>query len=181
MLKDMIKTGLFLLVFAALSGLMLAFCESYTAPEIEKIKEQKASEAMSKALPSANNFEPSELGHIGKDKSNNVVGMVIKTKPKSYGKELEMLVGIENNGKVSGVEILSHSETPGLGAKVTSDKFKNNFSKLIQENPNPIFKIKKEGGDVDAITAATITSKAFCKGINEALDKYKMASNGGNK
>ncbi len=181
MFKDMFKTGLFLLVFSALSGLLLSYCESITGPKIAEINKQKTEKARAEVLPTATSFEETDKGFIGKDNTGKVVGMVMEVNPKGYGKEIQMLVGINSDNKITGLKILSHSETPGLGAKVVSPEFQQKFSNLLKDNPNPKFLVKKDGGDVDAISGATITSRAFCKGINEALNKYKLASTGGNK
>ena len=80
-----------------------------------------------------------------------------------------MMVGFLADGTIKGTSVLSHSETPGLGANMTG-KFKDQF---IDKNPSG-FKliVKKDGGDVDAITAATITSRAFSKAVNKAYQAF---------
>ena len=129
-------------------------------------------QARSQVLPQAKTFKTENQITIGYKEDTSIAGFVIAVKPKAYAAELSMLVGIDLKGKITGTKILAHSETPGLGAKITADEFHNKFMKVIEKIENPNFKVTKDGGDIDAITAATITSRAFCDGINEAKKIY---------
>lgn len=199
MIKNMLKTGLFLFIFSAISGVLLSYCEQLTSPVIAKANSEKEAKARSEVLPEAGRFSEKAYNsqtisnakyYIGFDKKDNdkPIGMVVNTKPKGYGKEINMLVGINSSGRVTGVKILDQSETPGLGAKVVQEEFQSKFEKLLKENENPNFYIKKDvskengkNGDVDAVTAATITSRAFCQGIRDAIQIFKTTSIGGTK
>ena len=86
------------------------------------------------------------------------------------------MAGIDNSGNFSGYSVLEHEETPGLGSKM--DSWFSNSEKpkqyVIGKNPESTnFKVTKDGGDIDAITASTITSRAFLEALNRAYESYK--------
>ena len=85
-----------------------------------------------------------------------------------------MMVGFTPDGKIYNTSILSHSETPGLGAKITDQKVAPR-EQIIGKNPSQTkISVRKDGGDIDAITASTITSRAFLKGVNAAYDAFRQ-------
>ena len=87
------------------------------------------------------------------------------------------MVGIASDGTVYNTSVLSHNETPGLGAKCTSDKkFMDQWQGL--DPAQKILSVKKDGGDIDAITASTITSRAYARAVAGALDVYKKIMEG---
>lgn len=88
-----------------------------------------------------------------------------------YGGDIELMVGILPNGTVYGVEVLSHLETPGLGAKITKGTFKDRFKNRNLSNTK--WAVKKDAGDVDGITGATISSRAVIKAVKEGLEFYR--------
>ena len=91
----------------------------------------------------------------------------------AVGGELKVLVGFDTNGHILGYTILASSETPGLGAKVDQWFQKDGKGNIIGKNPKGgSLTVSKDGGDVDAITASTITSRAFLKAINHAYRAY---------
>lgn len=85
-----------------------------------------------------------------------------------------LMVGFGTDGTIVNTSVLSHSETPGLGAKMVEGK--SNFSVQFQGKNPANFKmaVKKDGGDVDAITASTITSRAFCEAVESAYKVYLL-------
>ena len=101
------------------------------------------------------------------------LGVAIESTTMGFGGELKVLVGFDVDGNITGYTILQHAETPGLGAK--ADKWFQEGEKgdIIGKSPsqNPLV-VKKDGGDVDAITASTITTRAFLKAVNQAYDAY---------
>ena len=180
MIKDIFKTGIFLLVVASISGVLLAFTEGITSPIIKENQLKAELEAQRYVLPSnqySDEISSEKNGlkaiyRVGFDEQGNVTGAVFKVSPKGFGGNINTMVGINKEGKVINYKILSLSETPGLGNKLTSDDFSNRFRALLATSSPIIFKVKKDGGNVDAITAATISSRAFCTGIREALDLF---------
>ena len=125
------------------------------------------------------------------------IGTAVKSTDKSgFGGDIEVLVGFNEAGKILGYEVLKHAETPGLGARAgewfrtaTAGEVKKVgvFSKIFFGNPDPAgshniigrdiaegeLKVSKDGGDIDAITASTITSRAFLNAVNNAYKVFK--------
>ncbi len=84
---------------------------------------------------------------------------------------ISLMAGFKPDGSVIGISILEHKETPGLGTKMTEPEFKEQFT---GKNPGEsMLKVKKDGGDIDAITAATISSRAFCDAVQRAYNTLK--------
>jgi electron transport complex protein RnfG len=96
-----------------------------------------------------------------------------------FGGELKVLVGFDAEGNIYDYSLLSHSETPGLGSKA-SDWFKEgNNGNIKGLNPGTkSLTVSKDGGDIDAITASTITSRAFLSAINKAYTAYRGDTDG---
>jgi Na+-translocating ferredoxin:NAD+ oxidoreductase subunit G len=83
-----------------------------------------------------------------------------------------LMVGLLPDGSINNISVIQQNETPGLGTKMKEPKFKDQFNK---KNPSEFkFKVKKDGGHVDAITAATISSRAFCDAVDRARRNYQM-------
>ena len=96
----------------------------------------------------------------------------IKSTTAGFGGPLTVMVGLTPDGKVYNTSVLSHSETPGLGAKCTEDEhFMTQFKGF--DPSQKILTVKKDGGDVDAITASTITSRAYSLAVKNAVDAFK--------
>ena len=92
------------------------------------------------------------------------MGFVISCTTSSFGGPLEMMVGVDPTGTVTGVRILSHSDTPGLGAKATEPEFYEQFTGM-----SGTLAVDKDGGQVVSITSSTITSRAVTVGVNDAI------------
>jgi len=89
---------------------------------------------------------------------------------KGYNGRIELMVGLDNAGVIKNIEVVSHAETPGLGSKMSTPKFKDQFVGMkLGEKP---IQVKKDGGQVDAISGATISSRAFCEAVQKALEAY---------
>ena len=110
-------------------------------------------------------------------KNGELVGAAIRSYSKNgYGGLIWIMVGIMPDGKIENVAVIEHKETPGLGSKMSDPAFKNQFEDL---DPSKVtLKVKKDGGDIDAITAATISSRAFCDAVELAVESYEK---GGSK
>ena len=96
-------------------------------------------------------------------------GYAVEVTPMGFDNTITMMVGIDTEGKVLGISIISHTETAGLGAvaaakNTAGEAFRGQFAGL-----SDTLSVTKDGGQVDAITGATITSRAICQGINAAL------------
>lgn len=172
---EILKVGVILFLITAAAAMILAFVNSVTAPIIAEQESLKMQEAMAEVLPGADDFEeiPLELsqdsdltGLYETDK-----GFVVFAAPKGYGGEITMAVGIDNEYKIAGISIISQSETAGLGAKCTEKDWQKQF---IGKTENiAVSKNGASGNQIDAISSATITSKAVTKAVNEAITAVK--------
>ena len=105
-------------------------------------------------------------------KGDRLIGVAFKvTSPEGYGGNIEVMVGLLPKGMIYGIEVLSHLETPGLGAKIREAKFKDRFKNLNLSNTT--WAVKKDAGDIDGITGATISSRAVIKAVKEGLEFYR--------
>ena len=200
-LKNML---LVLTLVSAVAAFLLAFVNNVTSTTIAKINE----EALSAGFKSVLNIgADEEIAVVEKDvdgfivyevtRDGNWIGTAVKSTDKSgFGGDIVVLVGFDTEGKIKGYEVLSHAETPGLGARAgewfrtaTSSDTKevSALGKLFFGNPDPAgshniigrniadgeLKVSKDGGDIDAITASTITSRAFLNAVNNAYKVFK--------
>ena len=171
-----------LLVIAAVSGGVLGLVYGVTKDAIAEVDQKKNEAAIKAVLPLENvtykadtlkyNYEGVDLTfpcNLAFDANGNFQGAAVKTSEGGFGGKIDMMVGFLADGTIKGTSVLSHAETPGLGANMTG-KFKDQF---VDKNPAD-FKliVKKDGGDVDAITAATITSRAFSKAVDKAYQAF---------
>jgi electron transport complex protein RnfG len=107
------------------------------------------------------------------DKSNQPIGAAVESTTGGFGGDLKVLVGFDKQDKISGYTILQTSETPGLGIKASSWFQKGQKGDIIGKSPAQPLSVSKDGGEVNAITASTITSRAFLKAVNQAYQAYK--------
>ena len=150
-----------------------------TKEPIDAAAAEKTNRAISQVLPSFENAsERSFVEVYGKDfpyyvakNGEDLVGYAIESTVVGFGGNLTVMVGVTPDRVVCNTSVLSHSETPGLGAKCTTDpKFVSQWAGL---NPSEkILTVKKDGGDIDAITASTITSRAYALAVENALAAF---------
>ncbi len=109
---------------------------------------------------------------VGADKQP--IGAAVESTTGGFGGDLKILVGFDNDGQILGYTLLQHAETPGLGAKADKWFQKEGKGCIIGKNPNTDnLTVKKDGGEIDAITASTITSRAFLLAVTQAYQAYK--------
>ena len=173
-----------LLVIAAVSGGVLGLVYGVTKDAIAEVDQKKNEAAIQAVLPLDGeitykadtiqyNYEGVDITfpcNLAYDANGNFQGAAVKTSEGGFGGKIDMMVGLLADGTIKGTSVLSHAETPGLGANMTS-KFKDQF---VDKNPaNYRLIVTKDGGDVDAITAATITSRAFSKAVDKAYKAFE--------
>lgn len=168
---------LVLSTISLISALALGFTYTKTKPIAEKVKQRKLEDAIKAVVPpfdtlgdkyTVEGFEGLEL--FPAKKGEEVVGTAVKTvSDKGFSGDVWIMVGFNAEGKIVNTSILEHKETPGLGSKL-SGKFKNQVKDKDPKNYK--LKVKKDGGDVDAITAATISSRAFCDAVTKAYNAF---------
>lgn len=178
-LKTMVLS---LLGVCAIASGLLGYMNKITEGPIAESKAKAKLEAIQKVVPEFNNNPseemytvPSDLGDLEcfpAKKDGQLVGTAISTKTnKAFSGSFSVMVGIKPDGTLIGTSVLEHKETPGLGTKMTEPRFKDQF---VGKNPVTFkIKVKKDGGEIDAITAATISSRAFCDAIMRAFDAYR--------
>lgn len=112
--------------------------------------------------------------HKTVDSNKQDLGVAVESTTGGFGGDLKVLVGFDKDGNILGYTILQHAETPGLGAKADKWFQKDGKGSIIGKNPNKDnLTVKKDGGDIDAITASTITSRAFLLAVTQAYNAYK--------
>jgi len=163
-----------LTVITIVAAGVLASVNAVTAPQIEKINAENLAAGI-KAVMGNDDIKVSEPWEVDaftaydiNDKQGNLLGKAVVTTENGFGGPLKVLVGFNTDGDILGYTVLEHAETPGLGAKA-GEWFQD---KIIGMNPGTNnFTVSKDGGEVDAITASTITSRAFLRAIQNAYDK----------
>lgn len=163
--------AMLVVVLAAISlvmALLLGMVDHVTAPAIEANKQAKTETAMNKVLP-ADAY--TELGYTGSDplvtglyEADDKGYVVLVTPTSGFSGAIDMMAGISPDGVVTGIAIVSHAETSGLGANATKPAWQEQFVGGSGE-----VKVTKDGGTIEAITGSTITSRAVCDGVNAAL------------
>ena len=108
-----------------------------------------------------------------KDAQGKDLGAAVESTTGGFGGDLKVLVGFNPDGKILGYALLEHAETPGLGAKADKWFQKGEKGDIIGKSPAEPLTVSKDGGQVDAITASTITSRAFLLAVNNAYNAYK--------
>lgn len=168
--KQTARLGAFLLIITAVAALFLSVVNALTADRIAELAEAKRREAMSTVIPDADVF--SELysedetitGITGAYAGTQFKGYCVEVSPNGFGGTISLMVGVDEGGSVTGVAILEHSETANLGAKAEDPEF---LAQYI--NKSGTITVDKGSNAINAITGATITSKAITEGINTAL------------
>ncbi len=183
-LKDILTPTIALFAICLVATTLLALTNSVTKDKIAQIAIDTEMSSRTLVLPEGKEFsetKTSENGVVyceGKDENGEAVGYVFTTGAKGYGGTVGVMVGINAEGVITGVEIISHSETPGLGANAVKPEFKERFNG--KSGTLTVDKNSNEGQSIQAITAATITSKAVTNAVNSAVDCFGEITGGGN-
>ena len=167
-----LRLALTLFVIAAVVAAALAGVNSVTKPVIDQLNAEKTQKAIETVLPGGfdeelTNFDPQ--GGLVSKVYKGANGYALEVLPAGFDNTITMMVGVDFEGKVLGISIISHTESAGLGAVAAGSNsagvaFRDQFIGLSGS-----VSVSKDGGTVDAITNATITSRAVCDGVNAAL------------
>ena len=181
---------------------LLAYVNELTKGPIAEANAKTLNEALKKVLPEYTNNPVAESDTVFSEKDGKKVvdfivypakkgeewvGSAVESKAMGFGGELKVLVGFDAKGKIYNYSLLAHTETPGLGSKADKwfgayDATKGEKAVTHEMSKKSIIgmspgegelKVSKDGGQVDAITASTITSRAFLNAINKAYEAYK--------
>lgn len=170
----MIRYGLILLVICFCASLVLSVTYKFTHSRIEAQDASEEKNALYEIYPEASEFVPEKIQektyYVAK-KDNKVLGYIIKADSQGYSSVITMLVGFDPKGEIKGIEILSQTETPGLGAKI---------SEVLSGESKPWFLTQFKGKQVkdldlkniQAITGATISSRAVLDGVKKSVSDF---------
>ena len=187
-LKEILVPAIMLFVIAAVCTALLAGTNLLTKDKIAEIGVQTEMKAKSAVFESAKSFSDEKAVTVNEkeyvyydalDEKGNVMGYVFSVTVKSYGGDLSAMVGISSEtDKITGVEITAISDTPGLGMKVDSEDF---LSQYIDRSGNiGVNKNEKTDTEIQAVSGATISSKAVTEAVNQAFSAYEAVKAGGN-
>ena len=162
-------------------ALLLAVVYSVTARPIAETELKKVNGAIAAVVPEFDNTPSEDAIQVGESqvypaiKEGHITGYAVRVKSSGFGGPIQMMVGFTPEGEVYNTSVISHSETPGLGAKITEESARPR-AQIKGKNPavNNIT-VSQDGGEIDAITASTITSRAFLKGVSLAYEVFKKA------
>ncbi len=160
---------LFVVCVLASAGLAFTYSATHERILFEQRREQR--EAAAKTMPQATDFEElenmaeakqkfEELDLVLKaSKDGELIGYAIQVLPRGFGGPIRLMVGVDAEGKVIGLQVVEHLETPGLGGEIEKDTFKNQFKEKTSQDA------LKVGEDIEAITGATISSRGVAEGV----------------
>jgi len=188
-MKDISRLALVLTIIAAGAGLILSLVEDVTREPIAEQRRLQTLKALQAVLPPIDNAPDTDTVSLvtGQDKKGRelsrtfyrgrmgeeLTGIAFQvTAPDGYSGNIDIMVGIDPQGTVTGIEILTHAETPGLGSKITEGWFKEQFKGKGLENAD--WRVKKDGGQFDQITGATISPRAIVGAVRQGLEFYRQ-------
>ena len=187
--SSLLNMTLVLTLVAVVMGGILAFVNHLTEGPIAEQKEKALADGIktvmvcndlivAKTDEVKQNVDGKELTYIiyqVKDTQGKDLGAAVQSSTMGFGGNLKVLVGFNPEGQILGYTLLEHAETPGLGAKADQWFQKGQKGDIIGKSPAEPLTVSKDGGQVDAITASTITSRAFLKAVNQAYNAYKVS------
>ncbi len=167
-----LRLALTLLVITAVVAVALAGVNSITAPKIEQLNAEKTQQAIETVLPGGFDTQITDYTDdtgLVTNVYSGANGYAFEVTPAGFDNTITMMVGVDHDGKVLGISIVSHTETSGLGAVAAAstsagESFRGQFVGMSGS-----VSVTKDGGEVDSLTGATITSRAVCTGVNAAL------------
>ena len=167
-----------LTIITVIAASCLGAMNNLTAEPIAASKKAKQEAAIKAVLPEFTSLEEDNVNDQkifrAYNANSELVGIAIETAELGFGGNITTIVGIDANGAIVDYSLLQHAETPGLGSKLV-DWFKvKSDIRGADANKMPL-NVSKDGGEYDAITAATISSRAFLNSINKAYETYQIA------
>ena len=187
--SSLLNMTLVLTGVAVIMGGILAYVNHLTEGPISEQKQQALADGIKTVMVCddivvaktdtvrQNDAKGKELVYIiyqTKDAQGKDLGAAVESTTNGFGGDLKVLVGFNPEGNILGYTLLEHAETPGLGAKADKWFQKGEKGDIIGKSPAEPLTVSKDGGQVDAITASTITSRAFLMAVNNAYKAYKV-------
>ena len=180
--KYILRISLTLLLIASVVAAALALVNRITKPIIQKADEEKMQQAIRQVLPGGYDSQVEAFtdpsGLVSKVfKGAN--GYAVEVLPNGFDSAITMMVGVAPDGTVLEICMVSHTETAGLGAVAASPGSAGNTFREQFVGTSGEARVKKDGGTIDAITGATVTSRAVCSGVNAAVACVEALEQGG--
>ncbi len=187
-MRNIAGLGLRLMVITLLSGAAMGFVNSATKERITAQKEREAQAARKEALPQARRFEAVERDGfryaVGYGANDEVVGYTFMAGGSGYSSTIETVVGVDTSWRVVEIEIVFQQETPGLGARVVEVRggeeepfFEEQFDGMTADS----LEVSQDGGPLDSITGATISSRAVTRSVKDGLERLIRSVQGDQK
>ena len=167
-MKYILKLAGILLLISALVAGLLGFVNQLTEQKIADNTAQKANAAMQTVLPSPSYEKLEVADERVTELYRGEGGYVVRLNANGFGGTIDLMVGVGDDGTVTGVSVISHSETASLGAECTREDWRSQFIGAQGE-----LKVTKDGGSIDALTGATVTSRAVTAAVELALEIVK--------
>ncbi|MCU0612839.1 MAG: RnfABCDGE type electron transport complex subunit G [Candidatus Eisenbacteria bacterium] len=174
---------------SGITGALLAFVYAGTWPKIQQNERAQLERAVYQVLPGAVAFEEQAMGDISlfrgfsDSTKSHIVGIAVRAQGTGFQDVIRVMAGFDQTcGRMFGLRVLKQVETPGLGAKIAEEEFLRQFEDLVLSPKIAVVKagaLDKSTGRVQAITGATISSKAVESIINKALDTVRQGQGGG--
>ena len=176
--NEIAKLCAVLFVITATTALLLGTVNGITAPKIAEIQLKATNDALKNLIPEAENFEEQQIVE-GADESvmnfyhakkgDETIGYSVKVAPSGFGGPIEMMVSFSVDGTVTGTQVVTMSETPGLGTKIIDEE---SFPAQFVGKKSLLSVVKgsaKDDTEIVAITGATVSSSAMTQGVNTAI------------
>ena len=177
--RDIVKPVVTLAIIALVVSSALVFTynltksdESAVSEEVQAAVNDLLGEGGEQVEFDAAAFEENKLQTVFKDASGQKLALVVT--PKGYGGDIEMVVAVDKDGKITGTRVTAQTETPDLGSRITEEEFQKQFVGKIGELTAVKNGTAKGEGEIDAIAGATISSKGFTDGVNKALAAFEQ-------
>ena len=172
-----------LTMIALISAAALAFTYAATLPILEEQARERQVQAVAEVVPPFDNSPTDEAITLADlpevevypaTRGGERVGTAVRSYTgNGYSGEIRIMVGFDQNGVITGSTVLAHAETPGLGAKLTEQSFRSQLVGMDASSGS--LAVRQDGGTVDAITAATISSRAFLEAVNRAWQAVEQS------
>lgn len=185
--KYLLKLAGILMVICAIVAALLGVVNDVTADKIKALQAEKLQQSLEVVFPGAEFTEvdvtddlvtlaasPNAESDLAAIYAASTGGYALEVKPTGFGGSIDMIVGIDADGNVTGISVISHTETAGIGTKVVADKPNKNGDGVLSQfvgrgaSSDNLFTVNSGSNEVDAISGATVTTKAITRGVNAA-------------
>ena len=179
-MRELVKMVFVLTLVSLISGVLLAVTFQYTREPIRQTEQRQFFDSLRQVLPpfdgdpvtlTFSNAEGRVARFYVARKGGALAGVAFScSSAKGYGGTVEALVGLRADGAIQGLEVVRMNETPGLGTKIGTPAFRGQF--IGKPAQGTVWKVRKDGGAIDAVSGATISSRALCDAVSQGLALY---------